>query len=82
MLWDQPGFLCACCERIQSSGDTALLTVVPQGKGPLVPHSLYGSFKENKMSFPCQEFNTFNNDDFGLIQARHQVIFGVRGMEL
>jgi hypothetical protein len=47
------------------------------GKRALVPHGLSGSIKEKKMSFPCQEFNTLKNDDLGLIQACHQVIYGV-----
>jgi len=59
------------------SGQFHVLTVVPQEKGPLVPHSLSGSIKEKKMYFPCHEFNTLNNDDLGLIQACHQFIIGV-----
>ena len=43
-----------------------------------MPHSLSGSIKEKKMSFPCQEFNNLNNDNLGLIQACHQVILCIR----
>jgi len=56
------------------SGQFHVLTVVPQGKGSLVPYSLSGSIKEKKMSFLCQKFNTLNNDDLGLIQACRQFI--------
>jgi len=59
------------------SGQFHVLTVVPQGKGPLVPHSLSESIKEKKMSFPCHKFNTLSNDDLGLIQACHQFIIDV-----
>ena len=59
------------------SSQFRVLTAERQGKGPLVLHSLPGSIKEKKMSFPSQRFNTLNDDDLGLIRACHQVIFGV-----